>query len=255
MPRSDLQARLESVHQALASAQRIVGFTGAGISTESGIPDFRSPNGTWTRDKVVYFDQFLSDAEARKLAWRQKAKGWPEVRDAQPNSGHAAFTELHTQGRLRAMITQNIDGLHQLAGLPADTVHELHGTTREAECLSCGQRSSMDAAVERVLAGDEDPACETCGGIVKYATISFGQPMPQPVLKAAEQAARDCDFFLAVGSSLVVQPAASLPVVAKHSGAKLLILNREETPLDEIADFVIRGEIGAVLPALVARDT
>lgn len=240
---------LEQVTELIAGSSRIVGFTGAGISTESGIPDFRSPNGIWANNRIIEYGEFISSRAGRVEYWRQKVAMWPEMRDAQPNAGHRAFAELERQGKLRAMITQNIDGLHQKAG--NTNVIELHGTTVEAECLTCGARISMDAAVERVASGDLAPECDGCGGLLKPATISFGQSMPALAMKAAFEACQDCDVFLAVGSSLVVYPAASLPELAKQSGAALIIINRTPTPLDGIADLVLNEEIGKALPKLV----
>jgi NAD-dependent deacetylase len=242
---------LDLARRWLAESSRIVGFSGAGISTESGIPDFRSPNGFWKKNRIVQYQDFVNNREDRIEYWRQKVANWPHVKQAPPNPGHAAFVELHRQGKLAAMITQNIDGLHQKAGLPPEIVCEIHGTTLEAQCLSCGDRISSDEACARVEAGDLAPECEKCGGLLKPATISFGQSMPSETLAQAEQAARSCDLFLAVGSSLVVHPAAMLPVVAKRAGARLIIVNREPTPLDEIADLCLSGELGAILPAIV----
>ncbi|MEP7339982.1 MAG: Sir2 family NAD-dependent protein deacetylase [Acidobacteriota bacterium] len=239
---------LEQVTELIARSSRIVGFTGAGISTESGIPDFRSPNGIWANNRMIEYGEFVSSRAGRVEYWRQKVAMWPEMRGAQPNAGHRAFAELERQGRLRAMITQNIDGLHQRAG--NTDVIELHGTTVECECLTCGARISMDAAVERVQAGDVAPECDGCGGLLKPATISFGQSMPALAMKSAVEACQDYDVFLAVGSSLVVYPAASLPELAKQSGAALVIINRTPTPLDEIADLVVNEEIGKALPTL-----
>ena len=176
------------------------------------------------------------------------------MREAKPNAGHRAFVELHRQGRLLALVTQNIERLHQRSGLPADIVLELHGTTTEAECLTCGDRITSDEACRRIEAGERAPRCRACGGLLKPATISFGQAMPLDVMARAQAAAETCDMLIAVGSSLVVEPAASIPRVAKAAGARLVIVNRDPTPLDGIADAVVRGEIGAVLPALVAAD-
>lgn len=245
---------LDLARRWLAESSRIVGFSGAGVSTESGIPDFRSPNGFWKKNRIVQYQEFVSNREDRIEYWRQKVANWPNVKRAQPNPGHAAFVELYRQGKLVAMITQNIDGLHQKAGLPAEIVYEIHGTTLEASCLSCGDRISSDEACARVEAGDLAPECEKCGGLLKPATISFGQSMPVQMLAQAEQAAQSCDLFLAVGSSLVVHPAAMLPAVAKRAGARLIIVNREPTPLDEIADLRLSGELGTILPAIVAGD-
>lgn len=239
----------EQATQRIAQSSRIVGFTGAGISTESGIPDFRSPKGIWANNRIIEYSEFVSSRAGRIEYWRQKVAMWPEMRDAQPNAGHRAFVELERQGHLRAMITQNIDGLHQRAG--NTSVIELHGTTVECECLTCGARISMDEAIERVNVGDLAPECDACGGLLKPATVSFGQSMPALAMKAAVEACQDCDVFLAVGSSLVVYPAAALPELAKQSGAALVIINRTPTPLDGIADLVMNEEIGKMLPKLV----
>jgi NAD-dependent deacetylase len=243
---------VELARRWLGESLRVVGFSGAGISTDSGIPDFRSPNGYWSKNRVIQYQDFVSNRHDRIEYWRQKVETWPEMKKARPNAGHAAFVELHRQGKLSAMITQNIDGLHQKAGLPSQIVYEIHGTTLEACCLTCGDRISSDEACERVKSGDLAPECRKCGGLLKPATISFGQSMPLDILAQAEVAAKSCDLFLAVGSSLVVHPAAMLPVVAKRAGARLIIVNRDETPLDDIADLRLDGELGTVLPALVA---
>ncbi len=237
----------------VARADRIAGFTGAGISTESGIPDFRSPDGIWARNRTVTLQEFLANEADREEYWRQKVAAWPAMRDAQPNAGHEAFATLHRQGRLIAMITQNIDGLHQRSGIPDAAVLELHGTTVEAACLDCGGRIPMDEAARRVAGGEGAPRCRACGGLLKPATISFGQMLPFDVLADAQRAAERCDLLLAVGSSLVVEPAASIPRLARAAGAQLVIVNREPTPLDRLADAVVREEIGAVLPDLVCR--
>jgi NAD-dependent deacetylase len=234
----------------IAASQNIVGFSGAGISTESGIPDFRSPNGVWARNRTVEFSEFVSSRAGRIEYWRQKIESWPAMRDARPNAGHLAFVELERRGKLRAMITQNIDGLHQRAGQDPELVIELHGTTAEAVCLSCGDRLPIDRAILRVEQGDPAPDCEKCGGHLKPATISFGQAMPERELHRAMRVSQECEVFLAVGSSLVVQPAALLPLMARRSGARLIIINRTPTPLDDIADLVLCEEIGKVLPAL-----
>lgn len=235
----------------IAGASRIVGFTGAGVSTESGVPDFRSPDGVWARNRTVDFQEFLASEEGRAEYWRQKVAAWPAMRDAAPNAGHRAFVELHRQGRLAALITQNIDRLHQRSGLPDGKVLELHGATAEAVCLTCGDRTPFDEACRRVAAGERAPRCRPCGGLLKPATVSFGQAMPRDVMARAQAAAETCDLLLAAGSSLVVEPAASIPRTARRAGARLIIVNREPTPLDGVADLVARGEIGAVLPALV----
>jgi NAD-dependent deacetylase len=239
--------------QLIARSNRIVGFTGAGISTESGIPDFRSPNGVWANNRMIDYSEFINSRPGRIEYWRQKALMWPEMRDAQPNAGHRAFVELERQSRLRAMITQNIDGLHQRAGNRSDLVIELHGTTAAAVCLTCGDRITMDEAVKRVADGDLAPECDHCGGLLKPATISFGQAMPAREMQLAAEAAKDCDVFLAVGSSLVVYPAAALPELAKRNGAALIIINRTPTSMDAIADLVVNDEIGKTLPKLIGE--
>lgn len=237
--------------QLIARAERVVGFTGAGISTESGIPDFRSPNGVWANNRMVEYSEFISSRAGRIEYWRQKALSWPAMRDAEPNAGHRAFVELERRGQLTAMITQNIDGLHQRAGQSPELVIELHGTMTQAVCLSCGDRIPMDEALERVAAGEPAPRCLKCGGLLKPATVSFGQAMPEREMRRAMEACYGCEVFLAVGSSLVVHPAASLPALAKRCGATLIILNRTPTPLDDVADLVLHDEIGAVLPKLI----
>ncbi len=235
----------------IAQSQRIAGFSGAGISTESGIPDFRSPNGVWATNRIVYFHEFLQDRAARVESWRQKSLIWPAMRDAVPNAGHLAFADLERRGKLSAMITQNIEGLHQRAGNRPEKVIELHGTMVAAECLSCFDRMPLDVAIERIAHGDAAPACEKCGGMLKPATVSFGQSMPALEMEMAAVVSQECEVFIAVGSSLQVYPAASFPELAKQSGATLIIINRTETPLDDLADLVIREEIGQALPRLV----
>jgi NAD-dependent deacetylase len=242
---------LEQARSWIKRAQSIIGFTGAGISTESGIPDFRSSDGVWARNRTIDFDEFVRDKSSRIEAWRQKVAIWHEMREAEPNSGHMAFVELARLGKLKSMITQNIDGLHQRSGLTSAMVLELHGTTLEVMCLSCRYRIPMDEAVDRIKAGEQAPVCHHCGGILKTATVSFGQAMPQDVVRKAENAAVSCELFLAVGSSLVVHPAAGLPLMAKRAGARLIIVNRAATPLDKIADLVVNDEIGKVLPKMV----
>jgi NAD-dependent deacetylase len=237
--------------ESIARARRIVGFTGAGISTESGIPDFRSPGGVWANNRIIEYQEFISSRAGRIEAWRQKVLAWPEMRDAQPNAGHYAFVELEKRGQLIAMITQNIDGLHQRAGHDPNNVIELHGTMTHAVCLSCGMQIPMDEAVARVEAGELAPECDHCGGYLKTATVSFGQSMPQREMQRAYDAAENCEVFIVAGSSLVVYPAASLPKLAKQNGAKLIIVNRTETPLDEYADLVVNEAIGKALPKLV----
>jgi NAD-dependent deacetylase len=237
----------------LPEAASITVLTGAGISTDSGIPDFRGPRGVWTTDpgaeRMSNIDAYLAYPEVRRRAWRSRLDhaAW----DAEPNAGHRALVELERAGRLRALITQNIDGLHQKAGSGDGTVIEIHGTMRDAECLSCGLRTPMREVLARVEAGEEDPPCADCGGLQKSATISFGQALKQDVLDAAITAARSCDLFLAVGTSLTVQPAAGLCLEAVERGARLVIMNAQATPYDRVADAVLREPIGTSLPRLV----
>ena len=238
----------------IAAATRIVGFTGAGISTESGVPDFRSEDGgLWTQHRTASIQDLASSEEARVEFWRLALAVWPTMRDARPNAGHEVLVELHRQGRLDAVITQNIDSLHQRSGLPAERVIELHGTATEAVCLDCGDRVTADEACRRVEAGEPAPRCRECRGMLKPATTLFGEELPPGVMTRAEAAVEQCDLLLAVGSSLEVEPAASLPRLARAAGARAIVVNREPTPHDAIADVVVRGEIGAVLPALVGR--
>ena len=244
-------AALDRAAGLLAGAGRIVVFTGAGVSTDSGIPDFRSPGGLWTRydPRQLGFRRYVSDPETRRRAWRLRRE--LQQLAPRPNPAHLACVRLAAAGRLAAVITQNVDGLHGDAGLPPELVCEVHGTGREVVCLSCGDRGPMGAAVARVEAGEEDPACLGCGGILKAATVSFGQGIPPEVWARAEALTAACDAFLAVGSSLVVQPAAGLPRTAGRLGIPLVIVNREPTRLDHLADAVLHGEAGTLLPALV----
>lgn len=238
--------------QIISDSSRIVAFTGAGISTESGIPDFRSPSGLWTKYKPIEYQDFISSAEKRKESWRMKFGLDSIVEKAKPNDGHNALVTLLHSGKLSVVITQNIDGLHQASGIPDDKVIELHGNTTYAACLDCGRRYEL-SEIKKVFETDETlPECDSCGGMVKTATISFGQPMPEKEMSAAEKETMTCDLFLAIGSSLVVYPAAGFPVMAKQNGARLVIINRDETPLDEIADLVINMEIGEALSNAVS---
>lgn len=237
----------------LDNAARVVVLSGAGISTESGIPDFRGPNGLWTKnpaaERLFNFQTYVADHEVRRQSWQARAAhtAW----DAQPNDGHRALVRLERSGRLLAILTQNIDGLHQRAGSSPDVVIELHGTMFDTVCLGCGDRRPMRAALDRVLAGDPDPPCLDCGGILKSATISFGQALDVDVLTRAQEAALSCDLMLAVGSSLTVQPAAGLVGLAARVGTPVIICNASETPYDELASVVLREPLGEVLPALV----
>jgi NAD-dependent deacetylase len=242
-----------TVRDCIDAAARVVVLTGAGISTDSGIPDFRGPQGVWTRDpkaeRLSHIHYYMSDPEVRVQAWQGRLHhpAW----EAQPNAGHRALVALERRGKLHALITQNIDGLHQLAGNSAAAVIEVHGTIREAMCMQCDWRGAMPDVLARVRAGEADPACRECGGILKSATISFGQSLVPEVIERAMLAAPDADLLLAVGTSLQVYPIAGAVPIAKESGARVVIVNAEPTPFDSIADAVLRDPIGAVLPAIV----
>jgi NAD-dependent deacetylase len=243
-----MSTRIREIADCLRRSQRAVAFTGAGISTESGIPDFRSPGGIWQTSQPVYFQDFIRRPEARVEYWRQKAVAHNDFMRAKPNGGHRALAGWETAGRLRGVITQNIDGLHQVGG--SRRVLELHGTAREIGCLNCNARFDAEEMVQIFNTSGVVPRCPECAGLLKHATISFGQSLPADVLEEAAQWSRDADLFLAIGSSLVVTPAAELPAIAKHHNAKLAIINRDPTPLDSIADFVINAEIGETLAAI-----
>jgi NAD-dependent deacetylase len=238
----------------LTEARRICVLTGAGVSTDSGIPDYRGPNGMWTRDpdaeKLVTLSYYLTDPDLRRRSWLMRRD--LRLADPQPNAAHAALVDLERQGRLRALVTQNIDGLHQRAGSSAGSVLEIHGTVHQVVCVACGDRTSMTSALDRIEAGEPDPRCMPCGGILKSATVYFGQELDERVVGACAAAAADCDVLLAVGTSLQVWPAAGLVEIAAASGARLVIVNAEPTPYDDLADLVVREPIGTALPRLVA---
>jgi NAD-dependent deacetylase len=246
---------VEALAYILRASRRAVVFTGAGISTESGIPDFRSPGGIWTRMAPIDFRDFVSSAEMRREAWRRRFAMEESFASAKPNAGHKAVAALITRGTASHVITQNIDNLHQDSGVPEDRIIEVHGNTRYAKCLTCGTRVELAPIRAYFETHGDPPDCAFCGGIVKTATISFGQAMPELEMARAEKAALDCDLFLVLGSSLVVYPAAGFPTLARRTGARLVILNREPTDQDEIADLVINSEIGSVLSAAVAFNT
>ena len=240
----DLRARLEA-------ARQVVVFTGAGISTESGIPDFRSPGGVWSKIKPIYFQDFVRSETLRREAWTRvfnRTAGWT---GAAPNAGHAAVARLIQRGKASAVITQNVDNLHQDSGVPADRVIELHGNACYARCLDCGARHELDELEPGFVERGEIPVCFHCAGLLKTATISFGQKMPEEPMQQAEAATLACDLFLVLGSSLVVRPASDFPIIAQQNGAELVIVNREPTPLDRIADLVIHDELGPLLSAAV----
>jgi NAD-dependent deacetylase len=243
----------EQVAHWLASSQSAIVLTGAGISTESGIPDFRSPGGVWSKYRTVYYDEFLESADARHEYWRQKCEMHREFADAQPNTGHQVLARWEAAGRIRGVITQNIDGLHQLAG--SRQVLELHGTARQAACLDCHARYEIGPLVEQFHDQNRVPDCHECGGRLKHATISFGQTLPADVLMEANRWSREADLMLAIGSSLVVTPAADLPRTAKAHGARLVIINRDPTPLNPLADAICTNSIGEVLKAIDAALT
>jgi NAD-dependent deacetylase len=235
----------------LRAAKRILVFTGAGVSTESGIPDFRSPGGIWDRYPMVYYDEFLRDPEAQRNYWRRSRATYPVIAAAEPNSAHLAIARLDALGKLLRVVTQNIDGLHQRAGTPAEKVIELHGSNHEVTCVECAARTPRQAIQAELVAGVEVPHCARCGGLLKNCTVSFGQALPEAALRAAEAAARSCDLCLVIGSSLVVYPAAYVPIYATDAGAPLVIVNATPTPLDSLARLILRGQAGAILPPAV----
>jgi len=245
---ADLESAVAALKELVEEARVIAPFTGAGISTECGIPDFRSPGGLWATNRPIGFDEFLASQEMRNESWRRRFAMEAQFSAAKPGRGHLALASLHRMGKAPAVITQNIDNLHQSSGIPAENVIELHGNTSYALCLDCGRRYEVTWVRERFSeARERAPDCLDCGGHIKTATISFGQAMPEREMKRAEQLTLDCDLFLAIGSSLVVWPAAGFPLLAKRSGARLAIINREATELDDMADLVIREDIGTVL--------
>ncbi len=228
-----------------------VAFTGAGISTESGIADFRSPGGVWSRHRPVMYQDFLADASERQRYWLMRKESAPAFLAAKPNAGHLALARLEAEGRLTAVITQNIDELHQRAG--SRRVLEVHGTAMKVHCLSCDKRYTGEEIQTRLEAGEEMPQCDDCGGILKSMTVSFGENLPQDVWQEAARLASECDLFLALGSSLVVHPAAGLPETAASGGARLVIINRDPTPLDSMADLVVHGSIGETMEAVMEQ--
>ncbi|MDB5418168.1 MAG: transcriptional regulator, Sir2 family [Phenylobacterium sp.] len=244
MSRSDL-ARL------IAEARRVVVFTAAGISTESGIPDFRSPGGVWSKMKPIYFQDFVSDPAKRREAWERAFSGRAGWTGREPNAGHYAVARLVAQGKAAAVITQNVDNLHQDSGVPPERIVELHGNASYAKCLECGERHELAELKDSFLKAGEIPYCRVCGGLVKTATVSFGQSMPEAEMRRAEAETLSCDLFLVLGSSLVVYPAAGFPALAKRNGARLAIVNREPTDLDGLADLVLHDEIGPAMSGVV----
>ena len=238
------------IAEQIAKGGKNVFFTGAGISTESGIPDYRSKGGIWDKFRPVYYDEFMSSKEARIEYWQQKSELYQDLVKAKPNPAHTAITRLYEMGMLESVITQNIDGLHQESGLPDDKVIELHGNNRRIRCMSCSRISSIHEAQKRIEAGDPAPECD-CGGYLKPDTISFGQAMPEAEVERSTKLSQECDCFIVVGSTLLVQPAALMPRYAKQSGACLAIVNLSETPCDDMCDVLIRGKAGEILAKIV----
>jgi NAD-dependent deacetylase len=251
---SDLDTAVARLRELLEGAEVIVPFTGAGISTECGIPDFRSPGGLWTKNQPIPFDAFLASQEMRDEAWRRRFAMEDSFAKAKPGRGHLALASLYRAGKVPALITQNIDNLHQVSGIALGDVVELHGNTTYALCLECAARYELSWVKEAFsAAGNRAPDCPGCGGHIKTATVSFGQSMPVDAMRRAEDLSLACDLFLAIGSSLVVWPAAGFPVMAKRNGAALVIINREPTEFDAIADLVVRQDIGDALASFIAH--
>jgi NAD-dependent deacetylase len=250
----DLGTAIVRLQEMIHEANAVVPFTGAGISTECGIPDFRSPGGLWTKNRPIPFDEFLASQEARNESWRRRFAMSDQFGDAKPGRGHRALASLYRVGKVPAVITQNIDNLHQSSGIAAEHVVELHGNTTYAACLDCADRYDLTWVRQRMEAANGcAPDCPACGGFIKTATISFGQAMPDAAMQRAQDLALSCDLFLAIGSSLVVWPAAGFPLMAKRNGARLIIINREATEFDEMADLVVRQDIGTVLESFIVH--
>ena len=245
-----MKDEISRIARKIKEGGRNVAFTGAGISTESGIPDFRSQGGIWDKFRPVYFDEFMSSRQSREEYWRRWVELYQGICRARPNSAHLALASLHAKGLLKAVITQNVDGLHQASGLPDDIVTELHGNTRRIRCMSCSALTPVDEVQERLASGDAAPEC-SCGGYLKPDTISFGQAMSRMEVEKAAHLSQNCDFFLVVGSTLLVQPAAQMPFYAKNNGAFLAVINLSETPCDDICDVLIREKAGVVFPKLL----
>ncbi|MFP6736338.1 MAG: Sir2 family NAD-dependent protein deacetylase [Rhodospirillales bacterium] len=244
----------DTLRDFLEECQRCVVFTGAGVSTDSGIPDFRSPGGVWTKNQPIYFQDFIDSEGSRREAWRRKIETDKVMVDAKPNLGHLAISKMAQSGKMASLITQNIDGLHQASGVPDAMIIELHGNATYSTCLDCAKRYENQPIKDAFQATGALPVCDACGGHIKTATISFGQAMPEAAMLRAQEATLACDLFIAIGSSLVVFPAAGFPVMAKDNGARLVILNRDPTEMDAQADLVINDEIGAILRQVVPMD-
>ena len=236
----------QELSQYISEAKNIVIFTGAGISTESGIPDFRGPQGVWKTNTPIYFQDFVGSEEVRKDSWKRKFSGQDIIKKAKPNVGHLAVSAIINNHESAYLITQNVDNLHQDAGVPDDKITEIHGNAHYATCLDCGIRYELNSIKKAFLENETVPYCDSCGGIIKTATISFGQPMPEEGMQIAQRKTLGCDLFITIGTSLVVYPAAGFPKLAKEIGAKLIIINNEPTDFDPIADLVIHEQIGKV---------
>jgi NAD-dependent deacetylase len=250
----DLETGIKRLRDLVEAAAMVVPFTGAGISTECGIPDFRSPGGIWTKMRPIEFGDFLASQDMRDESWRRRFAMEDQFGGAKPGRGHRALASLYKAGKVPAVITQNIDNLHQASGIAADQVIELHGNTTYATCLDCGKRYELGWVRERfTAAGGKSPDCPGCTGHIKTATISFGQAMPEAPMRRAQELTESCDLFISIGSSLVVWPAAGFPLAAKRNGARLVIINRDETEFDELADLVVHDDIGAVLAPFIAH--
>ncbi len=245
---------VEDLARLIGLSRRAVIFTGAGMSTESGVPDFRSPGGVWSRMKPIMFQDFVADEAMRREAWNRTFSGVAGWVGAEPNQGHYAIARLVARGKVSSVITQNVDNLHQASGVPAHQVLELHGNASYATCLECGLRHELDVLKQGFLGTGEIPMCRDCGGLVKVATISFGQAMPEEVMRLAEIETLACDLFIVLGSSLVVFPAAGFPIKAKQNGARLVIVNRDPTDMDDFADLVLNTDIGPVMTAVAPTD-
>lgn len=247
-----IDVELEQFQSLLDESKKAVVFTGAGISTESGIPDFRSPGGVWTTNQPIQFNDFMASEEMRRETWRRKINTDKNISKAEPNRGHRAVEKLVRMGKVTAIITQNIDGLHQASGVPDEKVIELHGNSTYAKCLDCGMRHELDEIMPKFAEDETLPHCKSCKSpYVKPATISFGQTMPEDAMKAAQIETQACDLFISIGSSLVVYPAAGFPIMARNNGSRLVILNRDPTELDDIANLVLNREIGPTLGDVV----
>jgi NAD-dependent deacetylase len=251
---TDAASAVARLRDVIDNAKVVLPFTGAGISTECGIPDFRSPGGIWTKNRPIPFDEFVSSQAARDEAWRRRFTMEEHFAAARPGRGHLALASLYRAGKAPGVVTQNIDNLHQSSGISPDHVVELHGNNTYASCLDCAERYEIAWVKEKfTAAGGRAPDCPACGGRVKSATVSFGQAMPERAMRRAEEFALACDLFLAVGSSLVVWPAAGFPLLAKRNGARLVIINREPTDFDSVAELVVREDIGTVLESFIAH--